>query len=316
MYNEEIKQRFIEDYSENDTTKVNTRRIFSSIAKFEKKCNKDVYQIDYTIIAKNIFNYTRISSYRTYYQYISTIKMYKQWCMMNDTFPGTEYFPLKTLSDLELKKYYSEYMDENVFRSFAELHKYVDPIFEIDINKEYIQKQEYFKLMLLLLYHGIHEKDIFQLKTSNIIIKKNGVFVEYKDRLLQIIDEETERLLIRRTKHGIYEVDRGRWTEYIDLTDYIFNFGGEDIEYNKNQVRHEMARAITAYNKKTGENKKIKIFNIYVNGAMRYIKEDEKVNSYKIKIKELYKWFEEFGYPDDISTPGKKKIIKETYKVW
>lgn len=316
MYNEEIKQRFIEDYSENDTTKVNTRRILNTLSGMEEKHGKDIYFLEFKVVAKEIFQHTKVLSYMTYYQYLMTIKMYKQWCMMNGIFDDTHYFPIKMISEVDIKKYYSEFMEANIFRSFVELHKYIDEIFELDLTSDNIKKQELLKLFILLLYHGIHEKDIFKLNIDNIIVKNNGVFIEYKNKLVQIQDNETAKILIKRKKCSTYEIDRGRWTEYIDLHNIMVNFGSIDIEYNNKQTKGEISRYIKAYNKKRDEIKKIQPFNIYVSGLIRQIKEEENLNGEFLKINALYQRFLDNGYPEDIDNRSKKKIIKETYKVW
>lgn len=315
MYNEEIKQRFIEDYKNNKTIS-QLMSYFKHFSKIEKKYKNDLFFISYDDISTEILKYTNILSYRTYYSYLDIAKIYKQWCMINDIFSDSNYFPVKMIEDADLQKKYKIHIEENIFKSYQDLHKYIDDIFEINLDRETIQKQDFLKLTPLLLYHGVHEKDIFNLRISSIIEKRNGVFIEYRDKLIRIHDEETAALLLKRVKCSTYEIDRGRWTEYVDLTDYIINYGGVDVEYNRKQTRHELSRQVTAYNKESDDNKKMQAFNIYVCGVMRHIKEDEKINNYKIKIKDLYKWFEDNGYSEDVSTPGKKKIIKEIYKAW
>lgn len=312
MYNEHIKQRFINDYTENENTVIGCTRILNRIESIEQDYSKDIYFLSYEKIAQEILKQTRIASYTSFYQYILILKQYKQWCMLNNVFSESNYFPVYNISDIELRKIYAEYINEAIFRSIDELHEYIDEFYDIDIDNSNMQKQDYMKTFILLLYHGIHEDDIFTLTTENIKEQPDGVYIIYRNRIVKIIDEETKALLQKRKKSSQYEIDRGRWTEYADLPNLLITYGGDDTSYNQAQTKKELARYTRIYNKENNDNRKIQFFNIYVSGLINQIKENGK----DISTKELYEIFEENGYPEDVATRGKKKIIKEIYKVW
>lgn len=312
MYNEDIKQRFIEDYGETSSTKTRILKLFNMASKFEKKDQKDIYFIDYNSIAQAILNETNVLSYATFFDYISVFKRYKQWCMINGYFSDSNYYPMYNVSDLELKEIYNRYMSENIFRTIEELHEYIKDFYDIDLEKDTIQKTDFMKLFILLLYHGIHENDIFALTTKNVKVQPNGIFVLYRNKIIKIEDNQTKQLLRKRLRCNQYEIDRGRWTEFVDLPQNLISYGGDDSEYNQTQTKKELARYTRLYNQKNNDNRKIQFFNIYTSGLINQIKK----NGEEISAKQLYKIFEENGYPEDIATRGKKKIIKETYKVW
>ena len=312
MYNEDIKRRFIEEYRESKSAKSVAFKMLSISSDIEEIEQKDVYFIDYDTLIKKILERSNALSYSTFYDYVSVFKYYKQWCMINGYFSDSNYYPIYNITELDLKNIYNNYISDSVFRTSADLHKQIDKVFEIDLNRDTLQKHDCIKLYLLLLYCGIHENDIFTLSKNNVKIQPDGAYIIYREKIVKIEDDETRKLIIKRMNCSAYEIDRGRWTEYADIPDLLITYGSGDSEHNQRQTKNELPRVLKSYNDNNNKQVKIQPFNIYTSGLINQIKK----NGEEISAKQLYKIFEENGYPEDIATRGKKKIIKETYKVW
>ena len=70
MLNQDIKQQFIDNYSNNKNSKASAKTCLNGLGKIEDKHQQDLFNISYDIIADDVLNLMKINSYRTYHQYM------------------------------------------------------------------------------------------------------------------------------------------------------------------------------------------------------------------------------------------------------
>ena len=315
MFNEEIKRRFIEEYTNEKHSKHAVKIILDKYSIIEDYHNKDIYYVPYDIVINDIFNITRIYSYRTYYDYIYTIQQYKKWCLINNIFPDYTPMDFDVVSAKTLRENYAAHMKELIFRSFNDLHEFIDDVLEIKESK-YMTKPEFMKMFVLLLYSGIPIDDLFKIKIWDIKDARNEVFISNDDIMIKVEDKELTELLLKRRHTGLYEVNRGRRIDEVPLGDLIINYGKDDVEYVHRQTKAEFKRYLSVYNKNNNTDKAIDLFTLYVCGVIRQIKQDEEINNYKIDLKELNDWFTRNNHGEEVKSAGKKRIIKTVYTNW
>lgn len=315
MFNEEIKRRFIEEYTTGDQSQEYVEQVFRQYSKLEEKYVKDIYYIPYDIIINDIFEVTRLYSYKTYYEYIHKLQQYKKWCLINNIFPDYTPMDFDIVSRESLKNNYEAHMKELIFRSFNDLHEFIDDVLEIKESK-YMTKPEFMKMFVLLLYSGIPIDDLFKIKIWDIKDARNEVFISNDDIMIKVEDKELAELLLKRRHAGLYEVNRGRRIDEVSLGDLIINYGKDDVEYVHRQTKAEFKRYLSVYNKSNNADKAIDLFTLYVCGVIRQIKQDEETNNYKIRVKDLYEWFAKNNHGEEVKTQGRKKIIKTVYTNW
>ena len=137
------------------------------------------------------------------------------------------------------------------------------------------------------------------------------------DKIIKIEDKKLSNLLIKRKNTNIYAIDHGSRIDTAELSELIINYGNEDVEYVNKQTRSGLTRYVKRYNKAHGDDEKhIDLFTLYVCGVVRQIKQDEEINNYKIRIKDLYEWFAKNNHGEEITSRGKKRIIKTVYTNW
>lgn len=316
MFNQDIKEKFIEDYTKDKKSNTTIRSYFNSLSKVEEKNNQDIYSIPYDTIADDILALIKINTYYSYWQYMNIVKHYKDWCLLNNMLSNGSVIAFDGVSNNSLKEKYAHHIGLIIFRNFSELHQYIDGILFSENNSENMLRVDFFKLVILLLYQGIPEETIYTLTTQDIKIMDNGIFIIYNNRLKQIEDKELEELLKKRCSTQYYQMDKGSRFDYVLLSDYLIDFGAANPDKTKTNIKEGISRLTSNYNKEHNTNKKIEYYNVYAYGIVREIKLKEELEQRKFKKKEIYEYFAQNNNNKDIESAGKKRLINAIYQSW
>lgn len=310
MYNEKIKEQFVNDCGNSSLNK----GMFERYGELEEKHERDLYYIPYDVIANEIFEVMTIRSYDFYRNTLNRIKRYKQWCMINKAFPDDVPMNSTRLSSKKLKETYGKHMGSISIKSFMELHECMDPILGNDASEDYMGNAEIVKMTYLLLYQGIPEVDVFKLTTSDVIFAQNALFIKNNDIIIQVTDNGLRSLLEKRIHVATYGCDRGHSYRYFPMGDLLVSFGGKS-EFVKKQVQNSMNKARLDYGEGYSKKMDLQLKYIYFCGIINKVKLDETINGYKIKKNDLYDWFEK-KYGTSKLEQAEKIAIERIYATW
>lgn len=307
MYNKEIKERFINSLQINSQV---PSILFNQIATIEEKHEQDVYYLPYDTIIPEVLDVMDIVSYDTFYNNMLYVKKYKQWCMIEDVFDRDVPMNLSSLTSKSLRNYYREHMGTVSIKSFTQLHHHLDSIFGDAKNEsDYMSLEEVQKMVYLLLFHGISDEIVFKLTTENVIVAQNGLFIKYDELIIQIIDEELQKLLEKRLRVGRYGYNRATRFTYASMGNLLISFGGNNKDI-RGHVTSNTSRAIRESKKKLD----LKPRRIYFYGVINIIKMHDEINNVSTKRKDLNEWFEvKYGAKLNRS---EKRTIREIYMAW
>lgn len=194
MYNEVMKNKFIDNFTTKESTKEFCRRLFNSFEKYEVLWQKDLCTQPQSIlvpIASEVSGIKMSSQKVT----LTVLKKYTSWCVNNGIPNAIE--GLVGVADLGV-----EAMKYRTVWSPNELQKYLNDVFEPE--SEYTIDNVY-RCYYWLAYGGVKEEDIPKIKVSdvdleNLEIDYNGSKVIIYREALQAIRNcvKLEYFIIKR----------------------------------------------------------------------------------------------------------------------
>lgn len=99
MYNEEIKERFLEEYAANGAAVTGRRANFNNLSIYEESIGKDLAEMD-SSEASSAINSLEYYEYGSATTIFSFFKKYVNWCMENELFDGSPYGVLTLSSEV------------------------------------------------------------------------------------------------------------------------------------------------------------------------------------------------------------------------
>ena len=176
MYNDELKARFIKDYTQSINTANVATTIFTAIAPFEKEwqadlCTKTAEELQ-PVIDKVV-----ALRFRSQWMSLNILKEYVRWCMsmrVPDVCDGMLHI---TVAGLDKVK-------SQMVSSPLHLQQYLDAVFQ----KESAQMLDnLYRCYYWMAYGGIHDNDILSIKVSDVDFTK--MCIQYGDTSAPIYRE-------------------------------------------------------------------------------------------------------------------------------
>lgn len=192
MYNQEIKERFLAEYSVSGKERVGWRSLFETVEEHESAIGKDLSEMSVSEVVRALTPAV-IGTYSTAADIQCTIKTYTRWCAQNC--PSLQ--PNRDLGELEINDIdASEYYAKTIFTNEDEL------IFELESVRHF---DDGFTegVILVLAWLGIEQKDVLSVKTGDVNIQERTIYVQKQNRTVTFSDRIAEVLKIyERTKVG------------------------------------------------------------------------------------------------------------------
>lgn len=168
MYNEEIKARFLHDYTSSQAMIASMRCTFNKTAPFEFSANKDICAFNKDELEEIINEIlgVRSSSRRARY---GILNRYCKWCLEHNI-PGA----CNGISQTKYDKSDTDAIGNNTVSNPAELNRYLDilfdPITDCTIHNMY-------RCMAWLAFMGVLEKDMMSIEEKDVdLLNKTFVY--------------------------------------------------------------------------------------------------------------------------------------------
>lgn len=298
-YNQDKKERFIYEYyiiprvndlsSAKDSEEVldeskvlqnaNYRMPFKKTSVYENKFGKDISEMtrDEYITTLTGLSANKVSILK---RKLGMIKAYLKWCMSNGETNNIEELLTVNESDLNRVGYYRYTM----FRDAEKLNRWLDAIFPPVNDFSY---RNYCRLFDLLLFDGISQYQIIELKNENIdydngICNYEGrsyILSEYTIKLLRVLKEKLSASYRSETKENYSQSVQpaGSYSVRLEPSDYVIKKtlkskcinNGERSQLMDN-LSSIQSRCANAYMKSIGALDKPTYRTIYLSG-MFYI---------------------------------------------
>jgi integrase len=178
LYNEEIKERFLSNY-DNEQTQTTIRNVFSKTELVESVLEKDLYEMNLTELGKCVENTNPFNRNvaRSTGRFIS---QYLTFCI-EQGYRNTNINPLKGVND----EFYDKYVDQS-----RKIHYSFSEFLELIEDPNLLNNQD--KALLFVLLEGISGEQFSQirdLKESDIDFENKTVYIKERDYTMQVSDE-------------------------------------------------------------------------------------------------------------------------------
>lgn len=203
MYNEELKRRFIQQYTTKEGTILMCESLFKEIEPHEQAWGMDICNRTQEEVAA-VFNKT--SGIREKYRLIklNALRDYISWCVENDV-PGANECSGMLVPDN------TDVLKNKTFRNPLHLQKFLDVVFD-DEEKNTVDNT--YRCYFWLAYGGALEDDIFYVRESdvdfeNMVVKCGGTEIPIYRESIKAFRKSVElRQFVY--DHGIYVTTRER----------------------------------------------------------------------------------------------------------
>lgn len=155
MYNDELKNKFIEECVANNTTRDTFAALFNRIEKFETSADKDICFMSGEEISEWISDI--VGSASTSRSMLSCIRKYIKWCAEN--VDGA----IDSSKDIVIDR--TETIKQKTVVNPTHMKRYLDLVFDPDNMKT---NDSVYKCYLWMAYSGCPEDMIFEAKKSNV----------------------------------------------------------------------------------------------------------------------------------------------------
>lgn len=176
LWNEEIKERFLKEYYENESTQKTIRNVFFNSYAEEYRLDRDLYTFDEVEIAEIIRN-SNPHSKQTAKSSGRFIKQYLDWAA-DKGYRKSNLNPMEALTDAYYEKLYDH--SKKIHYSYDEF---------IELLEELHNGQD--QAFLVLIFNGIIGRsfsDLQHLTFNDIDFDNNTVYVKSRDKHIKIYD--------------------------------------------------------------------------------------------------------------------------------
>ena len=198
MYNEKIKQQYIDSLDGGKNSKENAKSVFRDIETLELKYNEDAFCIPKDIIAKYFAK--KAKSLATLQNKMSRINRYKRWANKNGLVPDD--YKAFVYEKCNIGEIYRKYNSTVIFHTPSELKKMLDENFPAR-HESGVTLDELASAYIILLFQGIREDDVLDITISDVSVKNNSISISTPDEDI-IIYSEFEDLIRKIYCNRIY----------------------------------------------------------------------------------------------------------------
>lgn len=204
MYNEELKSRFISDFTTSISRQKSIKSMFDALEKYESKWGADFYtrtKDEIAPVVEEIAGGRAGSQQKMFF-----LRAYIQWCLDNDV-EGTR-GDLFLLEDVGLEK-----MKHRMVSSPTHLQRYLDYVC-YPLSEE--TNGCIFRCYLWLAYSGIVEGDAFSVRTSDIDLKNSIIFFHGVEFPLYESSLPAFKQCINATRFKVFHASGDRYLDRAD----------------------------------------------------------------------------------------------------
>lgn len=171
MFNEKLKERFLEDAIHNNNRKNNFIALFKFTEQFEIKENKDLNALN-PVQLQEVINALPGNTLFNSENKVSMIKVYCEWCLNNKIIEELTW----RKGSLNLNRI--NVIKETTIKSPMHLQKCLDEVFdpEEDDTNEIV-----FRCYLWLAYIGLSETDAINVASDNVDLNNRTISINKKD---------------------------------------------------------------------------------------------------------------------------------------
>lgn len=184
MYNEEIKQQYINTLDVSKNGKENVKTVFKELEVLELKYNEDIFCIPKDIIAKYFAK--KAKSLATLQNKMSRVNRYKRWANKNGYIADD--YKAFVYEKCDLGEIYRQYNPTVIFHTPLELKKMLNENFPAR-HELGITLDELASAYMMLLFQGVDETEVLNIALSDVSIKDKSVSISTPDRDIIIYNE-------------------------------------------------------------------------------------------------------------------------------
>ena len=241
MYNEEIKQAYLNYISDNVVRVNSSLHVFKYLEDFEHANDEDLYDMPYDIILSELSKVSRISSFATFRVHYYTIRNYKTWALLN----GYVADNAKGFVDekIDLKQLFLDNYHLTLYKSPAELANYLhDKLRSRSDNKDVVTIDQIATVYVMLVYQGLEPEQALKVKISDVIITDNNVAIITEDKAVIVYPEfEDDIKVVSSVRYYLREYANIK--EVVQLNDNLIDNGtNNDIK----QIRGNFASLLSS----------------------------------------------------------------------
>lgn len=192
MYNQEIKEQFLQDYLATGKEKNGCRAMFETVGQFEAISGKDLAEMSKDEVVQALES-VDIGTYSSAAGIQSVIKAYVKWCM--DNFPSMHFdrsLDYLEISDIDVSGFYSK----TIFQNEDEL------IFELESVRHF---DEGFTegIILVFAWLGIEQKNALSVKIEDVNLTDRTIYLRDSGKIISFSERIADVLKVyERTKVG------------------------------------------------------------------------------------------------------------------
>lgn len=185
VYNEKIKKEFLEEEAKKTKDTLKTfKSLFETTEEIEIKYKEDLYLIPIETVAKELLQEGKIGVFSTLKTYMSRIKRYSQWALEKGYIPA-DYRGL-IAEKHNFRKIFNEYAVTAIIKSPEELMKTLKESLSLNYKQEYVNYDFLVAGYLILLFSGVKNEDVMDIKISDFSETNEKIVFKYKERFIKV----------------------------------------------------------------------------------------------------------------------------------
>lgn len=281
MYNQEIKERFLTEYTSGGKSKDSAGAMLDSVGVYEELLNKDVAEMSREDVIEAL-RYANIGTYKTAAAAQSVLRNYVKWCRANAVFSHVNEGLLSIeVDDIDS----SRYLGKLLFRSEDDLIS--------ELKTVRVFEDGYPEIIVLLLgWIGVEQKDVLSIKISDVSTSDKTVYLRVYNRTIHYSDKIADILsMFERTKEGSRSAGGDSRIVYRDdsYDRFVRKYcakGQLGKEFTPTQVKHMVSKLNLAYVAQ-GNEPRFTGGNVVMSGALHRVwqLENSGVDVFSIKNK-------------------------------
>lgn len=269
MYNEELKTRFIQEYSRSVNTSNVCGTMFNAIEKYELAWGADICTKDEATLRPVLEELVGFRA-RSKWARLTILRDYAKWCMSLSV-PGA------CDSILKIQVSGLEKMKSHTISSPAHLERYLNDICEPVYEKT---TDNIYRCYYWLAYAGIKEEDILKIRCEDVDF--SNMIIRYKNTEVPLYREAVQafRNCVELTqfvyKHPLYSADKILWRDRVP-GDIVVR--GVKAQPSLQAMRVALSRLSKNKRDKGATNLNLSYYRVWISGVFYRAYEEEQMGT-------------------------------------
>ena len=176
MYNDELKRRFLKDYTQSENVRYSSEALFNLFEKHEEKLNTDLCAMDKEVLQRVIDDEIKGVGTRSAKTRFLVLKAYARWCLSNGV-------PNASNAMFEINVVGIDDLRLRTISSPLHLKQYLDIMFKPDETES---SDSIYRCFYWLAYMGVEDYDAVRLKCGDVDLKNMIVDIKEKHQTFPI----------------------------------------------------------------------------------------------------------------------------------